>query len=370
MSIRPLLPILTDILDHLGLADAEGLQLVDAAAVAARHHPPLNPDYPALLVEPDVADLPAIARTLLNQYPPEHAAQLVAAPAPGADGWDIRRVALEELSTVDEPLHLLALAMPPLPFPGSMERFQETIAHLRAPEGCPWDRKQTHQSLRPYLLEETYEVLDALDSGDPVALREELGDLLLQIVLHSQIAVDAGEFRMPDVIASINEKIIRRHPHVWGDVEVSDDQDVKVNWDRLKEAEKREERTSRLEGVSKSLPALSQSFSYQDRAARVGFDWTTIDPVIAKVHEELQELLAAQTDTERAHEMGDLLFAAVNLARWLNVDPESALRDANQRFFRRFRYIEEHAAAQNRPLEDMTLTEMDALWDDAKANGL
>ena len=339
-------------LDALALDSLDAVQLITAGRLTALHHPPLNPDIPALIMEP--VDLRLIRRVLLNQYPTDHPVKLVE----NVNGTvSARSLALADLDAVPS-------------LPGSFEHFQEIIAHLRAPEGCPWDQKQTHTSLRPYLLEETYEVLDALDSGDVDALREELGDLLLQIVLHSQIAVDSGEFRMADIIAAISEKIIRRHPHVWGEIEVNDEQDVKINWDRLKQAEKNGERTSRLDGVSNSLPALSQAHSYQDRAARVNFDWDTIEPVIAKVREELDELLAAGTADERVHEAGDLLFAVVNLARWLDVDPEFALRGANARFYRRFHYIEQHAAEQGRALDQMSLAEMDALWDDAKANGL
>lgn len=368
MSLRTLLSLLPAMLDALEIEEAAGLQFIETAGFAGLHHPPLNPDFPALLTVPDISILADVQRVLLNQYPSEHPIQLVERNSSGA--LRVSPATLGALSDAEAGTGLVALLVLALPAPGSLERFQETIAHLRAPEGCPWDRKQTHESLRPYLLEETYEVLDALDSGDAVALREELGDLLLQIVLHSQIAVDHGEFRLADVIATINEKIIRRHPHVWGTVEVGSDEDVKINWDRLKQAEKSDERTSRLEGVSKALPALTQSFSYQDRAARVGFDWPTIQPVLDKLHEELGELLAAETPDEQFFEMGDVLFVAVNLARWMGADPESALRAANQRFFRRFHYIEQQAAAQERVLDEMTLAEMDVLWDAAKASGL
>lgn len=350
----------------LDLDDLPGLQLLDAGAFAGLYHPPLNPDVAALVLPVRAEHLSDLQQVLLNQYPATHALRLVhfsdtgAAAAPALLG-ELQRAALDGEG---------ALYVPPLAVPSSLERFQDTIAHLRAPEGCPWDRKQTHQSLRPYLLEETYEVLDALDSGDVGALREELGDLLLQIVLHSQIAVDAGEFRMADVIAAIDEKIVRRHPHVWGTTEVQDDQDVKVNWDRLKQVEKQKTRQSRLDGVSKSLPALSQAFSYQDRAARVNFDWDTVEPVIAKLYEEIEEVLTAEDAEARAGEIGDLLFAAVNLARWLDVEPESALRGSNARFYRRFSYIEQEAERQGRTLDEMTLAEMDTLWDQAKANGL
>jgi tetrapyrrole methylase family protein/MazG family protein len=177
---------------------------------------------------------------------------------------------------------------------------------------------------------------------------------------------------MEDVLAGIIEKIIRRHPHVWGDVAVENDQDVKVNWDRLKQAEKQTEEKprSRLDGVPKALPALSLAYSYQDRAARVKFDWETIEPVLAKVFEEIEEVQTAPDDAAREQEIGDLLFAVVNWARWLSVDPEAALRGTNARFYRRFQYIEQQAAAQGHAFDDLSLAEMDALWEAAKETGL
>ncbi|MBN1681008.1 MAG: nucleoside triphosphate pyrophosphohydrolase [Anaerolineae bacterium] len=359
------------VVQALNLDTLDSLQCHSAERYATQHHPPLNPDVAALILAADKAnslDRAALKRVLLNQYPATHPVTLVRETADGPPAGTAP-CPLDDLDTVP-PNGWTALYIPALPRQSSFEHFQDIIAHLRAPEGCPWDQKQTHQSLRPYLLEETYEVLDALDSGSRDDLREELGDLLLQIVLHSQIAVGEGTFRMADIIAAITDKIVRRHPHVWGMVDVNDENDVKVNWDRLKQAEKQDQRQSRLDGVSKSLPALSQAFSYQDRAARVGFDWDTVEPVIAKVHEELDELLTASDNDAQVMEAGDLLFAVVNLARWLDVEPESALRDANARFYRRFSYIEQHAAAQNRPLDDMPLDEMDALWNDAKTNGL
>ncbi len=364
MSIRSALSLIEPALAALGLEDVPGLQLADVAQWGTLHHPPLNPDLPALLVGIDHADLAQIKHVLLNQYPGEHPIQVV------RTGGAIERLTLESLGQIDGEA---VIYVAPLARAGSFERFQETIAHLRAPEGCPWDRKQTHLSLRPYLLEETYEVLEALDAGDQAALCEELGDLLLQIVLHSQVAIDSGSFRMADIVAAVNTKIIRRHPHVWGSVDVNDDQDVKVNWDKLKQAEKKDNGdavASRLAGVSKVLPALSQAFSYQDRAARVHFDWDTIEPVIAKVHEEIDELLTAPDELAREMELGDLLFAVVNWARWLKIDPESALRGTNAKFFRRFHYVEQQAAAQQRALDEMSLDEMDALWEAAKALGL
>jgi tetrapyrrole methylase family protein/MazG family protein len=254
----------------------------------------------------------------------------------------------------------------------SFERFQETIAHLRAPEGCPWDREQTHLSLRPFLLEEAYEVLEALDNEDTDALVGELGDLLLQIVLHAQIAIDEGEFRMTDILRQINEKMIRRHPHVWGDVKVGSPDQVVTNWEAIKQAERADkpERASILDSLPKALPALVQAYRYQEKAAKANFDWPLVDDVVAKVREELDEVTSAENDAHRAEEMGDLLFVIVNWARWLKIDPETALRAANAKFYRRFHDIEAAVAEQGKAMTDFTLGELDALWDEAKAKGL
>jgi tetrapyrrole methylase family protein/MazG family protein len=251
-----------------------------------------------------------------------------------------------------------------------LESFQEVVARLRAPDGCPWDREQTHLSLRKYLLEETYEALQALDAQDPEALREELGDLMLQIVLHAQIAAEDGEFTLADILRGINQKIVRRHPHVFGEVKVTGVEGVLVNWQKLKDQERVENGVNAakgmLDGVPAILPALSQAQELQDRAARVGFDWSDIDPVIAKVFEELEEVRVAATAEDRWAELGDLLFAVVNLVRWHKVDAESALRGTNSKFRRRFAYIEEQARAAGRSLSDMTLAEMDVWWEEAK----
>jgi tetrapyrrole methylase family protein/MazG family protein len=224
--------------------------------------------------------------------------------------------------------------------------------------------------LRTNLLEESYEVLTALDADDPAALCEELGDLMLQIVLHAQIASELGEFKMTDVLAGIHHKIVRRHPHVFGELKLDSSDRVVRNWEALKAAERRangeNEIKGLLEGVSKALPALAQAQAYQARAARVGFDWHEIAPVVEKVREELDELLHAGDGNEREDELGDLLFAVVNLARWYKVDAESALRRTNERFYRRFKYIEEKARQSGRDLHQMSLEEMDVLWEEAK----
>jgi tetrapyrrole methylase family protein/MazG family protein len=307
--------------------------------------------------------------TLLNQYAPDHEVALL--NAVGTTYEQVIWLPLAEIDRRDDLAHLTSLYVPPLPSIGGFSGFQETIAHLRAPEGCPWDREQTHQSLRKYLLEETYEVLEALDADDPDALCEELGDLLLQIVLHTQIAVDNEEFRMPDVIAHIDAKLKRRHPHVFGEVIVNDSEDVKRNWQTIKQEEaiengKAEKRQSALDGVPRGLPALAEAEAIGGKAAHANFDWRSIDGVIEKVAEEIRELQSVENEAEREDELGDVLFSIANLARWLKIDPETALRAATAKFSRRFREVERQAREHNHALGELSDAELDGLWIAAK----
>lgn len=377
-------PILGALNQHgIRVDGMNGLQVFDALDVAALHHPPFHPDAPALLGQVYSRQVASdVKLTLMNEYPDEH--EVVLVHAAGTPEVQIERVPLYAMDHSDGIAHLTSLYVPALgggtlAQKRGFESFQEVIAYLRAPEGCPWDRKQTHLSLRKYLLEETYEVLDALDAEDPDSLQEELGDLLLQIVLHTQIAVDDGEFKMGDVINGINAKLVRRHPHVWppatGTVEVDGAEQVVANWQQIKAQEKAERgevasAKSLLDGVPRALPALMQAHEYSAKAAKPGFEWAQIEDVIAKVREEFDEVLAADTPEHQFEEMGDLLFIVANWARWLKIDPEQALRAANAKFARRFRAVEAGAAEQGRTLEGMTLDEMDALWNMAKANGL
>ncbi len=364
--------LLEPVIAALGLVGIHDMQIASAAALVDTYHPPLNPDHPALLTLVHSAPVAArLTHTLLNQYPPDHPVHVVQHAGTGRQ--QVEQRPLQALA--DSPLigPAAVVYLPRHSHRGSFESLQEVMAHLRSPEGCPWDREQDHLTLRPYLLEETYEVLEALDRGDLHGLAEELGDLLLQVVFHVQVAVDAGEFRMTDVIEHITDKLVRRHPHVWGDVDVNDSGEVTRNWEAIKKQERRDNgkaRASLLDGVSKALPALAQAYHYQERAARVGFDWEQIEPVIDKIREEIDEIQAAEDPDHRAREIGDLLFALVNWVRWMDVEPETALREANQRFYRRFHYIEQAADAAGRALASMTLQEMDALWDEAKARGL
>ncbi len=239
------------------------------------------------------------------------------------------------------------------------------IAHLRGPDGCPWDKKQTHLSLRENLLEECYEVLQTLDRGEPSKLAEELGDLLLQIVLHAQIAREAGKFEIGDVVKSINDKLIRRHPHIFGSQKVCDAEEVTHNWEVLKRSERAED-ASMLDGVPRDMPALAYSQRVQSRVARVGFDWKDTEGVIDKLAEEVGELRAAADDKEKAREFGDVLFTLVNLARREGIDAESALRETNERFYTRFSYMEGLCRERGLDFSKLSLDEQNALWEEAK----
>jgi tetrapyrrole methylase family protein/MazG family protein len=252
-------------------------------------------------------------------------------------------------------------------------------ARLRAPDGCPWDRRQDHRSLRPYLLEEAYETLDAIERGTPSDLAEELGDLYLQVVLHAQLAAEEGAFDLTDVYRTLGAKIVRRHPHVFGDAEARTASDVNRQWERIKAAERAaaaEEggadgagavAKSALDGISPSMPALASSQEMQERAANLGYDWPSIEGVLDKVTEELAELRAAGTDAEWAEEFGDLLFVLVNVARRHGIESEAALRAANDKFRRRFRSVERQAAEQGVALRDLDFDALDELWHVAKA---
>jgi tetrapyrrole methylase family protein/MazG family protein len=310
-----------------------------------------------------------VKMTLLNLYPDEHPATLVCGAGTGDE--TVRTFALYELDRQDDLDHLATVYLPPLSAAGSLSTYQDVVARLRAPDGCPWDREQTHQTLRTHLLEETYEVLEALDADDIDKLREELGDLLVQIFLHAQIATENGDFRMVESVQVAVAKLVRRHPHVFGGDKVESPEEVLRAWEQIKRAEKAEKGdqfVSMLAGINKALPALSQALEMQRRAARVGFDWPTAEPVVGKVAEEMDEFMNAPSAENRQAELGDLLFSLVNLARWYEIDPESALREANARFARRFGSIEQRATAAGTPLEDMTLEQMDVLWEAAKAD--
>jgi len=253
----------------------------------------------------------------------------------------------------------------------AFQKLVDLMATLRGPEGCPWDKKQTPQSLKPFLVEECYEVVDALDEGNPEKIKEELGDLLFQIMFHARIAEEQGHFSIVDVITAIDQKMTRRHPHVFGNKKLATDREVLANWEEIKKKEKGHEgRKSLLEGVPKELPSLLRAHRLQERAARVGFDWNHLNEALPKLDEEIAEFkesLKSEDASKIEEELGDLFFMLVNLSRFLDVNPDEALRKTISKFIKRFRYIEESASNAGKSLNDMTLDEMEALWQESKS---
>ncbi|MBI3592579.1 MAG: nucleoside triphosphate pyrophosphohydrolase [Nitrospirae bacterium] len=252
-----------------------------------------------------------------------------------------------------------------------MDNFQKLLdimSALRSENGCPWDKEQTRESLKPFLVEETYEVLEALDEGETKKIKEELGDLLFQIVFHCRMAKERGEFDMDDVIKNISDKMTARHPHVFGKEKFETSEEVLKQWDERKKEEGKI-KESILEGIPKELPSLLRAHKLQARAAKVGFDWQRVEDVMEKLEEELHEFrnaLKSKDQKEIEDELGDMFFVLVNIARFVGVNPEDALRKTISKFISRFRYIEMKAADSGKSLSDMTLEEMDALWDEAK----
>ncbi len=250
------------------------------------------------------------------------------------------------------------------------EDLLEIMRLLRSESGCPWDREQNHESLKKYLIEETYEVLEAIDLKDKDKLCEELGDVLLQVVFHAQVALEEKTFSMEDVITGVCKKLVLRHPHVFGEVKADTPDEVLVNWEAIKKKEKGlESQTSVLKDVPKNLPALMRSYKVQQKAAQVGFDWDNIDDVFKKIYEEIEELkdVYKSNNVERiTEEMGDSFFSLVNLSRFLDISPELALSGTTNKFIKRFEYIEKESSKSGKKLEDMTLEEMDMLWEKAK----
>jgi len=357
--------LVTSVFETLRIEPPSRLILLEAQTLSSAHVPPYPPDMPVLLTGVDSSDLALHLKTvLLATYPKEHGVFWVV-----SGKWKEER--LDEL-TWEGFSERLCLFIPSLGEGTSFESFAEIVAHLRAPDGCPWDKEQTHETLRKHLLEESYEAISAIDSGDFADMREEFGDLLLQIVLQSQIANEEGQFNVNQVVQGIHSKIVRRHPHVFGEVKLAGVDGVLANWEKLKEKERGKKKDGKglLDGVPKILPALEQAQEYQDRAARVGFDWPEIEGVLDKIAEEIEEVKQATNGSELTSELGDLLFALVNLARWKKVDAESALRGTNLKFKKRFGYVEQGAKKQERNLSDLTLEEMDAFWNEAKKLGL
>jgi tetrapyrrole methylase family protein/MazG family protein len=367
IRILPGLSFVEPILSAIRFDALEGLQIFDAIQIAEYIQPPLNTDIALLLGQVYnrfVAGEVKIA--LMALYPEEHNVVLV--HGAGTAGQQLEELPLHKIDRSEQISHLTTLYVPPVDESGSLQAFAETVAYLRSPDGCPWDQEQTRQSLREDFLEEVSEALEAIDDDNPDAIQEELGDVLYHIVMQAQIASELEEFTLRDIITGINSKLIRRHPHIWGDFVVNDTSDVLRNWEKLKEEEKTQKGISStlLDNVPSSLPALARAQMIQSRVQKVGFDWPSIDGVIAKLDEELAELHEAGSDERLSEELGDVFFALVNWARWLGIHAESSLREANSRFEHRFRTMENMAGRRGLELADMELSDLDQLWEEAK----
>lgn len=342
------------------------LQVLEAGRVSAA-----NPLLDLLIYQVEDSFVASdVKLELLHKYADDHQVVLIHS-AGGTGRQSVETVHLHDLDRQGDVDHLTALYLPasaPERAIGSFDAFVRIVAKLRAPDGCPWDREQTHSTLRPYVVEEAYEVVEAIDKGDPVVLSEELGDLLLQVLLHAQIASEIGEFDLNDVVAAIAAKMVRRHPHVFGEVSVSGAQEVLANWEAIKRAEKeQDEEQSMFSGIPKHMPALQAAQEVQGRASRVGFDWKDLRGPLDKVAEEIEEL-SRETDASALQaEFGDIIFALVNAARHLGVNAEMALRAANRKFVERFSQMEALARDQGVDFASLSLEQQDSLWNQVKA---
>jgi tetrapyrrole methylase family protein/MazG family protein len=347
---------------------------------------PLNPGLPALVWHSDgttltPADRAALQALLAQRYPPTHPLILTEFDQDGRIGGH-QTVTVEGLAALEQSGTRTVLYIPACALADdqrSADGLYWVISRLLGPNGCPWDVRQTHQSLRGNLLEEAYEVLDALDQGDMTALADELGDLLMQVLIHSEMARQAGHFALGDVLERVGGKLMRRHPHVFTELRVSSESDILRNWERIKANELAAQgraRESALDGIPAALPSLATAQKMGHKAARANFDWPTLERIWEKLHEELDELTHAyqddtqhQSEASRAHlteELGDALYALAQVARWLDLDAESALRAANAKFRQRFQYVEQAAQQQGRGVDELSLEEAVSLWNEAK----
>lgn len=368
VDIMPGMSFMEVLYQRLNIDPIDGLTILDAADL--ENLP--SDDMPSALVVTQVYDqhIASDAKLILMEHYPEDYPVTFIRNLSLPDE-EIREIPLYELDRQANIDHLTSLYVgkpPAREQTFDLTPLEEVIKTLRSPGGCPWDIVQTHESLRRNLIEEVYEVIEAIDMGDKKLLCEELGDLLMQVVFHARMAEEAECFSMQDVIDGITEKLIRRHPHVFGDINVKDADEVLTNWEAIKRAEKKE-RKSVLDGIPKDLPSLMAAYKLQYKAAKVGFDWPDVEPVWDKLEEEIRELEEAVADGAQARiesELGDVLFTLVNLSRFLKVDAELALASTNRKFRKRFSYIEAKVKEKHKKWEHLSLIELDDLWDEAK----
>ena len=356
------------VLAAVGVDGLDSLQLYDALEVVGYHYPPFSPDTPLLLGQVYNRLLASELKLILMVvYPDEHPVFLI--HAAGTNAEIVESIPLYAIDRSEHISYMTSLYIPPLPLKSALNALAESVATLRGPHGCPWDQEQTPKSMRSGFLEEVSELLDALDTNDVQNICEELGDVLFHLVMQAQMAAETETFKLTDVVAGIEAKIRRRHPHVWGDWDVSDSTQVVFNWEMLKRQEKGEQTPkSVLDNVPKALPALARSQKIQNRVRKVGFDWPNIEGVFAKLDEEILELKTATSPLEITSELGDVLFVVANLAHWLGVDAETALREANVRFSQRFHIVEQLANDRALDLKALDFAALDRLWEEAKEN--
>ena len=347
----------------------EGFQLIDATSfergqLELRQHLIFCQVYDAFVAS-------EVKLTLMEMLPDDYEVYIVTAA--GTSFEQVKKVPLYLLDHEAELNNLTSVYVPPVLNRQSLYQefavLRDIIAELRGPNGCPWDKKQTHQTLKKYLIEEAYEVLEAIDEEDDDHLVEELGDVLLQVMLHAQIGEDEGWFSIDDVIRTLSEKMVRRHPHVFGEVSVETADDVVTNWEEIKKQEKGNVKESILSSIPKSLPQLMRAYEIQKEAAKVGFDWDNVKPMMEKVDEEWEEFqreVAVMDEEKMLSEFGDLIFAFVNIARYYKINPEEALHKTNEKFISRFLYMEAKVASMEKEMKDFSLKELDALWEEAK----
>ncbi len=355
-----------ELLFKVGVDPADGLLLLDATSLRKDM---LQPRAHTMIMQLYNQAVASDTKMLLSEvYGDEW--EVVIASSIGIDGQEsLQKVPLFELDRTKEIDHLTTLYVPPLQSEGLYGEWSEVVnivAALRSPDGCPWDKEQTHESLRPYVIEEAYEVAQAIDEGDVDELVEELGDVLLQVLLHSQIGLDEGEFQVRDVIRTLSAKLIRRHPHVFGDALATTAEEVVQNWEQIKKTENTAKPQSLLDKVKKGQSPLNESYELQKKAAKVGFDWPDLEPVFAKFDEEMLEFREAGTEEEQRKEFGDMLFSLVNLGRHYGIDPERALALTNQKFRRRFVHIEQELKRRNLDFSEVELAILDEFWQNAK----